>query len=100
MQLFSQLFIVILVLIGFIITSLNTAPTTFNYYLSTTQIPLSLLILFSFGIGWLIGLGFSLSRYIKLKSAHRRLQYQHQQLETEINHLKVKELTQEEAICL
>lgn len=78
----------LLVLIGLAITSLNADPVVLNYYKSTISLPLSLSLLFSFSIGWLIGLGLNLINHIKLKAANHRLQTRYQQAESELIRLK------------
>lgn len=78
----------LLVLIGLAITSLNADLVILNYYRNTVSLPLSLLLLCSFAIGWLIGLGLNLINHIKLRTINRRLQAQCQQAELELTHLK------------
>lgn len=78
----------LLVLIGLALTSLNAEPVMLNYYKNTLSLPLSLLLLFSFSIGWLIGLGLNLIRHIKFKHINRRLQNDNQQLKDQIVVLK------------
>lgn len=88
MRILNQLLILALVLAGFVITSLNTEPILFNYYLGSTHLPLSVFMLCSFGIGCLFGLALNALCYIKLKRAHRQLQHSCQELELTINRLK------------
>ena len=88
----------LLVLIGLAITSLNAEPVVLNYYRSTISLPLSLLLLCSFTIGWLIGLGINFISHLKLKAVNRRLQQRCQQLEVDNTHLKKQQHTQENII--
>ena len=81
MQLLSQIFTIVLILIGLIVSSLNTETTLFNYYLGKAQLPLSLLMLFSFAAGCMIGLSLGLLRHLRFKRAYRDLQQHCKRLE-------------------
>jgi uncharacterized integral membrane protein len=78
----------LLVLIGLAITSLNAEPVILNYYSNTISLPLSLLLICSFTLGWLLGLGLNLMNHIKLRASNRRLQHHYQIAQLEIEDLK------------
>lgn len=76
-----------LFLIALAIASLNAHPVTFNYYKNTVSLPLSLLLLFSFSVGWLIGLGLNAINYIRLNASNRHLLQRARQAEEKVTQL-------------
>ena len=87
----------LLVLTGLVIASLNSNSVVLNYFWSTVSLPLSLLLLSSFTIGWLIGIGLNLVSHIKLNAHNRRLQQNCRIAAREIIRLK-KDFSLDEAI--
>jgi putative membrane protein len=78
----------LLILTGLAIISLNADAVSLNYFWKTVSLPLSLLLLCSFTIGWLIGIGLNLISHIKLNAYNRRLQQRCECAEREIMRLK------------
>ena len=66
---------------GITFAYLNATPVIFNYYLGTKPIPLSLLMILTFGIGIMCGLLVSALNWIYLKSQNYRLRKRLQSLE-------------------
>jgi putative membrane protein len=75
-------------ILGLTFATLNSTPVLFNYYLGTKQIALSLLLVFSFGIGIVLGIIFTLFPVLKLKNANRRLRAKIKIVEKEVENLR------------
>jgi lipopolysaccharide assembly protein A len=59
MRILTFLFLLMLILFGITFASLNSDPVTVSYYIGQKDLPLSLLLIFAFGIGGLIGMAIS-----------------------------------------
>jgi len=88
MKIFSYLIVLLILILGVTFAILNAAPVAVHYYIGSQQLPLSLLLVMSFGIGLLIGLlvlGFNI---LRLKAKNRGLRKQLRVAEEEINNLR------------
>lgn len=88
MRVISYIFLLILMVFGLTFAALNSTSVIFNYYLGSKQIPLSLLLVFAFGLGILIGFVFTLLPVIKLKGENIRLKSRIKIAEQEIENLR------------
>lgn len=68
MKIISRIIFVLVFIVGIVFAFLNHTSVMFNYYVGSTQISLSLLIILSFGFGILLGLLCSMLYWIKLKA--------------------------------
>jgi len=68
----TYILLLIIILIGITFAVLNQVPVTVNYYMGQKTLPLSLLLVFVFGIGCLSGLlvGGWLAFKMKMKNYH------------------------------
>ena len=82
-------------LAGLVVASLNADVVVFRYFFSDTKLPLYLLLLLSFTIGWLIGVVLNIIGHIKLNAHNRRLQEHCFRLKEEVTRLK-KDFSPEE----
>lgn len=87
-KLIGYVFILIIILIGVTFALLNATPVTFNYYLGIRTFPLSLLLVFSFSFGGLIGIGIGLLMMTKVMLSNRRLQKRIILIEKEVENLR------------
>lgn len=85
MRLFRYVFFIVLLLLVLAFALLNADPVVLNYYLGSSKVPLSILLVFSFALGCILGLALSMGWYLRSKWQNRKL---HQRLE-----LAEKELT-------
>lgn len=91
MRIISYIIAIILVIFGLTFALLNASPVTLNYYIGTTHISLSLLLVITIGIGILIGLLASLGPILKLKRTNYRLKSRLRKLEQEVINIKVSD---------
>lgn len=87
-KLIGYVFILSIILIGVTFALLNATPVTFNYYLGAHTFPLSLLLVFSFSFGGLIGIGIGLFMMTKVMLTNRRLQKRIILIEKEVENLR------------
>lgn len=88
MRIFSYIFLLIIMLFGITFATLNAEQVVFNYYFATKQISLALLLVFSFGIGILVGLIFTAISIFKAKAENHRLKSRLKIAEKEIENLR------------
>lgn len=88
MRIINILFVCITLLFGVTFACLNSQTVVINYYFNQKNLPLSLLLVFSFGIGLLLGLIVSVYSYLKVKSENRRLRNRANLAEKEIENLR------------
>ncbi len=88
MRIISYLFMLFLVLLGVTFACLNAEPVSINFYAGTSEVPLSLLLVFAliFGVGLGLLAGFFL--YLKLKSKNARLRQRLALAEKEVANLR------------
>lgn len=84
MRFFSYIIIILLFFAGLIFAFLNHGQVTFNYFLGSKQISLSLLLVFALGIGILLGFLTAIFYWIKLKSENYHLKLRLKKAEKEI----------------
>lgn len=88
MRVFSYLIFLIIMLIGLIFSSLNSTQVVFNYYLGTKTIVLSLLLIFTFGIGMLFGILVAVVSLLKVKKDNLQLKSRLKLVEKEVENLR------------
>ncbi len=88
MRIFSYLILLAIMLIGLTFTSLNSTSVVFNYYLGSKTIALSLLLVFTFGFGIVLGLLIAMFSCIKIKRDNLRLKSRLKIAEKEIENLR------------
>lgn len=88
MRLFSILFLLIIIIFGLTFAVLNANPVSFNYYLGTRQISLSLLLIYALGIGIILGFLVSLGPLWRLKKNNLHLKGRIKEAEKEIENLR------------
>lgn len=69
----SYLFLLCILLLGLSFAALNADTVNINYYLGKSAIPLSLLLVYTLGIGIFLGLVTSLIHLLKVKKENRLL---------------------------
>jgi len=88
MRIFSFIVFLILFSLGITFAFLNHNHVVFNYYFATKEISLSLLLIFSLGIGILLGLLFTAFYWLKVKTENIRLKSRYKEAEKEISNLR------------
>jgi lipopolysaccharide assembly protein A len=80
--------LLVLILLGITFAVLNSSSVSLNFYVGNITFPLSLLLVFAFAIGCLLGLlvGFWLVLRVKIKNY--RLQHQLKVAEKEVENLR------------
>lgn len=88
MRIIMTILYVLLILVGISFAGLNASSVQINAYFATLTMPVSVLIIFVFGMGVLFGFILFFSRYWRLKSEHRKLKNQLKMTEKEIRNLR------------
>ncbi len=88
MRLISYLILLLIVLIGLTFAALNSTSVSFNYYLGTKNIALSLLLVFAFGIGISLGLVVTVLTWFRGKRESSKLKSRLKNIEKEVENLR------------
>ena len=88
MRFIMLVFYLVLIVFGVSFAVLNASKVALNLYVIHFQIPVSLLVTISLGIGALIGAFIFLMKYWRLKVEHHRIKHQLKLKEKEINNLR------------
>ena len=88
MRVLSYLVLLIIMLVGLTFASLNAKIVTFNYYLDTKEIALSLLLVFAFGSGIILGLLVAFFPWLKAKRDVSRIKSRLKIVEKEVKNLR------------
>lgn len=88
MRIISYFILLIIMLIGLTFASLNSTPVTFNYYLESKQIALSILLTLFFGAGIFLGMIACIVSWVKIKRSNFKLKSQLKVAEIEIKNLR------------
>ena len=83
----------IIISIGFAI--LNSTPVAIHYYIGIKQLPLSFLLVVSFGIGLIVGFSALLITTIRLRTNLRRVKKNLNVAKQEINNLRTMPIKDE-----
>ncbi|MFT3742053.1 MAG: LapA family protein [Gammaproteobacteria bacterium] len=83
LRLISYLIILVIVILGVSFAITNDTPVTLKYYLGTATLPLSLLLVYTLGLGIILGFVANLWPYFKLRNQNRQLKNQLKQLQLE-----------------
>lgn len=88
MKLFKLFFLVFVTLLGVSFSCLNASLVKINLYITTYELHLSLLLVFTLGVGILIGCLFMSTIYIRLKAENLSIKNKVKWADKEINNLR------------
>ncbi len=88
MRIISYFFLIVIILFGMTFATLNSESVTINYYLGQSSMPLSLLLVFAFASGCMVGMVVGFWLLIKAKISNYRMRQQLNLAEKEINNLR------------
>ena len=88
MRIFSLMTVTILVIVGISFSILNATPVSLNYYIGTSTLPLSLLLILVLLLGFMLGTLLLSLRLIKEKTKVRQLRKKQKNLEQELMNLR------------
>jgi putative membrane protein len=88
MRIVITILYLILILVGISFSALNASAVKINFYLSTIQMPISVLMIIMLGIGMLLGFTLFFYRYLRLKNEYRKIKNQLRLTEKEIKNLR------------
>lgn len=88
MRIFSYLFILLLILFGVSFAVLNAEPVVINFYIGSSKLPLSLLLVLALFFGVMLGLFVSVFFAMKYRKANSKLRQRLKLTETEISNLR------------
>lgn len=83
-RIIAYLFLLIILLLGLSFAAINANPVTVNYYLGTASVSLSLLIVYTLGIGIVLGFVTLIIPWFKLKRENRMLKNTIKKVEKQI----------------
>ena len=95
MRIFTYFILLLVVLFGITFALLNAEPIIINYYIGTTESPLSLLLVIAFVAGGFLGMVVCLLPYFHLKSKNRQMRRRLKLLEEEVTNLRTMPLRNE-----
>ena len=83
-RVFIYLFLLLVLIMGTMLTSLNAEPVTFHFYFGDVELPLALLLFCALLMGIVLGIGvtlaISLSLYREKRQLKRSLKLQQQEI--------------------
>lgn len=88
MRIISYFFLLVIILFGVTFATLNSESVSINYYLGSSTLPLSLLLVLCFALGCLVGMLVCCWLLIKSKILNYRLRQRLQLAEKEIENLR------------
>lgn len=89
MRIASYIILFLILLLGLTFACLNAEDVSINYYIGSSELPLSILLAFSFVLGGITGLVVVLKVFLRMKCEQRRLQHRIKLAEKEIENLRV-----------
>ena len=93
MRIVMTLFYLVLILAGVSFAALNASSVVVNFYFTTISMPVSILMMLTFGVGIFAGFSIFIFRYCRLKSEVRRLKNQLKLTQQEIKNLRTIPVT-------
>jgi len=88
MRIFLYIILLLAIILGITFAYLNADGVIVNYYIGEKQIPLSLLLILTLGIGLLLGVLSMVIPLIKLKSKNLKVQRKLKQAQKEVENLR------------
>ena len=85
---FSYIIIFLIIILGITFACLNAESVHLNYYIGSSVLPLSLLLVITLAVGVLIGLLLGLWPYLRLKTENIRLNHRMALFEKEVENLR------------
>lgn len=88
MRIFTYLFMLLIILFGISFAVLNAEPVLINFYIGTSKLPLSLLLILALFVGVALGLIVTLFFMLKYRRSYHQLKYRLKTAEKEISNLR------------
>ena len=88
MRIITYVLLLIMILLGISFATLNPVPVNLNYYLGQITLPLSLLLVWVFAIGCLLGLLVGVLLLVRVKIKNFRLKQRLKIAEKEVQNLR------------
>ena len=89
MRYLRPVLLIIIILTGLSFACLNAEPVFINYYIGQAGMPLSFLLVISFGCGAILGLLVSIFKIVKLTKVNAQLNYRIKLADKELANLRV-----------
>jgi putative membrane protein len=94
MRIISAIIILLILILGVTFASLNAEPVVVNYYLGSSKLPLSLLLVLILGCGALLGILVSIPIWARLKKENYTLSHRIKVVEKELANLRISPLNE------
>lgn len=88
MRIVMTIFYLLLILVGISFAALNASSVQVNFYFTTLNMPISVLMILMLGVGIILGFILFLCRYWRLKGDYRKIKNQLRLTEKEIKNLR------------
>ena len=88
MRIITYIILLLIVLLGLTFAGLNADPVTLNYYIGSSNISLSLLLVCTLGFGALVGILVALVPLIRARQKNSKLKQKVQSIEQEVANLR------------
>lgn len=88
MRVISLIFLFVLILLGITFAGLNAELVQLNYYIGQISLPVSMLVVFSIGVGLIIGLFLAIMVYFRLRRRNYKLNSKLRMIEKELENLR------------
>ncbi|MBB72579.1 MAG: hypothetical protein CMF50_09300 [Legionellales bacterium] len=88
MRIISYILLIVVILVGLTFACLNADPVTINYYVGSSTVPLSFLLVLAFCLGALIALAVSSLGFLRLKRNNYQLKQRIKMREREVDNLR------------
>ena len=88
MRIVMTILYLLLILTGISFAALNASSVQVNFYFTTLNMPISVLMIMMLGVGVIFGLFLFFGRYLRLKAEHRKIKNQLKLTEKEIKNLR------------
>jgi lipopolysaccharide assembly protein A len=95
MRIFTLLLTIVLILCGVSFAALNAKAVTINFYFKLVTMPVSLVIVLSFGLGMLVGFCLIVFKTMKLKRENRKMKGKIELTQKEVKNLRAIPLKDE-----
>ncbi len=89
MRIITLISSITIIALGVTFAFLNAEPVLVNYYIGSSEMPLSILLVSILGTGALLGLLMGIVPIIKLKFVNRRLRKRLELIEHEVSQLRI-----------
>lgn len=94
MRIITSIILLLIIILGITFASINAEPVVVNYYLGSSKLPLSLLLVFVLGCGAVLGMLANLPIWLRIKRENRNYAQRIKLIEKELANLRASPLNE------